>query len=106
MKRTSLLLIVSAFVAAAAAPAAPRPDADLSDRIQDIFAACPKKPAVEPLKKRRVLMFSRTCGYRHTVGIPAAKLTFANMADRLGICELVISDDLANFTPEKLKGFD
>jgi len=101
-----LFLTASIFAASLALPAAQKPDADLSDRIQDIFAACPAKPAATPLKKRRALMFSRTCGYRHTLGIPAAKLAFANMADRLGICELVISDDLANFAPEKLKDFD
>ena len=105
--KKSLFLIASLAAAQmfAAAPA-PLPDADLSDKLPEILAACPKKPAVEPQQKRRVLMFSRTCGYRHRVGIPAAKLAFANMAHKLGLCELVISDDLANFAPEKLKTFD
>ena len=95
-----LVSIMSAFATSYAQ------DADLSSNIQAIFDACPTKPAVVPQTKRKVLLFSRTCGYRHKVGIPAAKIAFAYMAKTLGICELVISDELENFTPENLKKFD
>ena len=101
--RKIILVLVSIMSAFATAYSQ---DADLSSNIQAIFDACPTKPAVVPQTKRKVLMFSRTCGYRHKVGIPAAKITFAYMAKTLGICELVISDELENFTPEKLKQFD
>lgn len=83
-----------------------KPDADLSKKADAIYEACPKAPAVKVLKPRKILIFSRTKGWRHTEGIPAAKMAYKYMGDKLGTWQTVISDDLENFTPENIKQFD
>ncbi len=81
-------------------------DADMSGKLKRIEDAAPKVAPAKPKKERNVLIFSRTCGFRHTGGIPAAKAAFKIIGDKLGIWNTTISDDLANFTPENLKKFD
>ena len=75
-------------------------------QMEALAAACPKAPAVSPKKERKILIFSRTCGFRHKGGIPAAKEAFKNMGEKLGVWKVEISDDLSNLEPEKLAGFD
>lgn len=76
------------------------------NQLKALENACPKSAAATPKKERNILIFSKTSGFRHKGGIPAAKVVFRNMGDKLGIWKTTISDDLANFEPENLKKFD
>lgn len=71
-----------------------------------IAAALPQKACVQPQKPRKILIFSRTTTYRHKAGIPALKEAFSKMGAQTGAWEAVVSDDLANFEPDKLAQFD
>ncbi|MBQ2722001.1 MAG: hypothetical protein IJF70_03745, partial [Opitutales bacterium] len=99
-----IIILLTAFVCVVSF-AKVKPDADLSKKADAICNACPKS-AVKPIQPRKILIFSRTKGWRHTEGIPAVKLAFKNIGDKLGVWQTVISDDLENFTPENLKKFD
>ena len=74
--------------------------------LENLEAACPKRAAASPKKPRKILVFSRTCGYRHTHGIPAAKLALSNMGEKLGVWSAKISEDLSDLSPESLAQFD
>jgi type 1 glutamine amidotransferase len=69
-------------------------------------AAMPARAAIAPAKKRRVLVFSRTCDFRHYQGIVAAKYAIEKTGALTGAWETVVSDDLANFEPAALRQFD
>lgn len=73
------------------------------DRIKKLHDASPAKAAVAPAKPRKMLIFSRTSGFRHYGGIVAAKEVLKHMGEKLGVWETVISDDVNEFTPENLK---
>ncbi|MDR2674958.1 MAG: ThuA domain-containing protein, partial [Opitutaceae bacterium] len=77
----------------------PRQQAALDD-------AMPARPAAAPAAPRRVLVFSRTCDFRHYQGIVAAKYLIEKTGARTGAWQTVISDDLANFEPAALRRFD
>lgn len=74
--------------------------------LENIEAACPKRAAAAPRKPRKILVFSRTCGYRHKQGIPAAKLALSNMGEKLGVWSAKISEDLSDLSPESLAQYD
>ncbi len=56
-------------------------------------------------EKKRVLVFSRTNGFRHK-SIATGKQALKMMAESTGAFDVVISDDLENFDQDKIKGFD
>ncbi len=102
MKKFILILSTLAFTLSFAQSK----DADMSGKLKRIEAAAPNVAPAKPTKQREVLIFSRTCGFRHKGGIPAAKAAFKIIGEKLGTWNTTISDDLANFTPENLKKFD
>ena len=75
-------------------------------KLENLEAACPKRAAATPQKPRKILVFSRTCGYRHTHGIPAAKVALSNMGEKLGVWSAKISEDLSDLSPESLAQYD
>ena len=78
----------------------------LSDQAQaKILAAAPDKAPAAPKKPRKVLVFSLTPGYKHTV-IPATAASIEAMGKKTGAWETVISDDISNFESDKLAQFD
>ena len=70
-----------------------------------INAALPAEAYAKPKKERKVLVFSRTVGFRHK-SIATGKLALAEMGKKTGAFEVVISDDLENFEPGKIDEFD
>lgn len=78
------------------------PDADVQ-KIQD---ALPDKATAKPAKPRKVLLFYRCEGFRHTDGIVAGNKAFELMGQKTGAFSTVESDDMAVFTPENLAPFD
>ena len=75
-------------------------------RVSALRAGAPEKLAAAPKKPRKILIFSRTSGFRHYGGIVAAKEVFKHMGEKLGGWEAVVSDDVNEFTPENLKKYD
>ncbi len=72
---------------------------------EKISEALPGKPYAAPKKARKVLVFSKTNGFRHA-SIATGKIALEQMGKKTGAFEVVISDDLSNFEIDALKGFD
>jgi type 1 glutamine amidotransferase len=98
---TSFLAIAALFVIAQN-PAGEQPPAGALEKIQ---AALPAEPYAKPKKANKLLVFSKTGGFRH-VSIATGKVAFTELGKKTGAFETVISDDLANFEADKLKEFD
>ncbi len=73
--------------------------------LEKIGAALPAESYAKPAKARKLLVFSRTNGFRHK-SIATGKVAFTEMGKKTGAFEAVVSDDLANFEADKLKEFD
>jgi type 1 glutamine amidotransferase len=80
-------------------------DAPSTEEISKITQVVPAKPSVEPAKPRRLLVFSRSWGYKHS-SIPYGKKAVEIMAQKTGAFEAVLSDDDAMFEPDNIKQFD
>ena len=72
---------------------------------EKIAAVLPDKPFATPAKSRKVLVFSKTNGFRHG-SIATGKIALAEMGRKTGAFEAVISDDLAEFESDNLKKYD
>ena len=83
-------------------PESERPPAGAAEKIA---AALPAEPYAKPQKPRKLLIFSRTGGFRHA-SIATGKLALTELGKKTGAFEAVVSDDLANFEKEKITGFD
>lgn len=73
--------------------------------IAKIKEFAPSKPTAQPKAKRKILLFSLFTGFNHKV-IPYAVEAIKAIAEKSGAFELVISADVENFMPEKIKQFD
>jgi type 1 glutamine amidotransferase len=98
----SLLVIGSALVLAAQVSAAEKAPAGAEEKISQ---ALPDKPYAKPEKPRKLLVFSKTNGFRHG-SIATGKIALAEMGRKTGAFEAVISDDLAEFEIDNLKKYD
>lgn len=73
--------------------------------IEQVMAALPDKAPATPKAKRKILIFSKTAGFRHgsiTIGAKA----LAMMGDKTGAYLAEHTEDPSYFAPEKLKVFD
>lgn len=98
----SILAIGSALVISAQVFAAEKAPAGAEEKISQ---ALPDKPYAKPEKPRKLLVFSKTNGFRHG-SIATGKLALAEMGSKTGAFEAVISDDLAEFEIDNLKKYD
>jgi type 1 glutamine amidotransferase len=72
---------------------------------EKIAQALPAEAFAKPAKARKLLIFSKTAGFRHE-SIATGKLAFTELGKKTGAFETVISDDLANFEPKTIDQFD
>jgi type 1 glutamine amidotransferase len=72
---------------------------------EKIAAALPQEAYAKPQKARRMLVVSKTNGFRHG-SIATGKVLLEEMGRRTGAFEVVISDDLDHFEKDKLAGYD
>ena len=72
-------------------------------QLQEIHSASPAKPAVSVEKPRKVLLFSKTAGYRHRDGIVGAREALGYMGKKLGIWDIVSSEDVSQFEADNLE---
>lgn len=73
--------------------------------LDKITQALPEKAPATPKQPRKVLIFSRTAGFRHS-SIPVGTKAITMMGDKTGAYTAVASEDESMFEPEKLKVFD
>ena len=94
-------LVLSIGAALAALPASgQKPDA-----IEKVTKALPDKAPAAPKAKRKILIFSKTNGFRHgSIAIGAKAI--AMMGDKTGAYTALHTEDESFFEPEKLKTFD
>jgi type 1 glutamine amidotransferase len=83
-------------------PAAEQPPAGAAEKIAQVL---PDKPYAKPEQPRKLLLFSKTGGFRHG-SIATGKLAFTELGKKTGAFETVISDDLAQFEADNLKNYD
>jgi type 1 glutamine amidotransferase len=105
MKPTLLLPLAAAGAAFFLASAAPDQEQAPPGSAEKIAEAVPGEAFAKPAAPRKVLVFSRTAGFRHA-SIATGKLALAELGRKTGAFEAVISDDLANFEPENISAFD
>jgi type 1 glutamine amidotransferase len=73
--------------------------------LDQITKALPEKAPVRPKHPRKILIFSRTAGYRHS-SIPVGVKAITMMGDKTGAYTALATEDESFFEPEKLKVFD
>ena len=76
-----------------------------NDELEKVTEALPESPSVIPAGKRRLLVFSLAWGYKHESG-PWGKPVFDLMGQKTGAFEAVVTDDPAEFEPQKIKQYD
>ena len=76
-----------------------------ADQIAKIQEAMPGEPMAKPGKERRLLVFSRTRGFRHS-SIPVGLEMVRLLGEKTGAFTATITEDASYFEPEKLKEFD
>ena len=97
-----MLVLAIAFLSVAAGRKKEQPPAGAEQKIEE---ALPDEAYAKPKKARKLLVFSRTVGFRHQ-SIATGKVALSEMGKKTGAFEAVISDDLANFEPGKIGEFD
>ncbi len=95
---TSFLTLV--IVAGAIAQDKPTPD-----EVKKMRAAAPTRARVQPAQPRKVLVFNRSWGYKHS-SIPYGAKAFEIMGRKTGAFEVVVTDEDVLFEPANLKQFD
>jgi len=108
MHRHATIAIVAALcllTAAASAPAAKKNRQVSEDVVKKITEAAPAEAPAKPAKDRKLLVYSRCKGFRHG-SIPYGAKALEVLGKKTGAYEVVVNDDDAIFTPEKLKAFD
>ena len=78
------------------------PDAKILAQVGTVAASFKAAPTAKP---RKVLVYGISFG-PHRFSIRTAQQVFKLLGDKTGAYEAVISDDLANFEPDKLKQYD
>jgi len=93
-------MLAMTFSAASAAPRKPK-----EAEVAKVTEALPAKAPAKPAKARKLLVFNRCEGFRHSsIGIGAK--TFELMGQKTGAYSTVISDNMNVFTADNLKQFD
>lgn len=99
--RTAVLVIGAAFVLAELAPVSGQDQ----KMVEKVTQALPDKAPAQPKEKRKLLIFSKTAGFRHSSIAVGAK-AIAMMGDKTGAYTAFHTEDESFFEPEKLKTFD
>lgn len=99
--RTVMALGVVTLVIAGQRPVQGQPE----QMIEKVKQALPDKAPAQPKEKRKILIFSKTAGFRHgSIAIGAKAIIL--MGDQTGAYTAHHTEDEAFFEPEKLKTFD
>jgi type 1 glutamine amidotransferase len=96
------LMVVTLLTPAGLRGQDPQPSAE---EIAQMRAAAPEKPRVPPAKPRKLLVFSRSWGYKHTARPFGAK-AIEILGQKTGAFEAVLTEEDAFFEPQSLEQFD
>ncbi len=78
---------------------------DLGKNGEKVESAIPETAVVKPAQERKVLIFTKTNGFRHgSIGIGSKALT--RLGEKTGAFTAVHTEDLSFFEEDKLKEFD
>lgn len=105
MKKSPVTLLTLVIVCSLAASDALAQFKVKPEVIEKIKAALPKSAPAKPKQSRKVLLFSKTNGYRHG-SIPTGVAALTLLGEKTGAFTAVHSEDDAMFEPETLKQFD
>src|SRR5262245_2577655 len=105
MLRFVCRLVPGALIAAVSGAAGDPADAQNPKTIEKVMEALPDKAPASPKAKRKVLIFSKTAGFRHGSIAVGAK-AIAMMGDKTGAYTALHTEDETIFEPEKLRAFD
>ncbi len=72
---------------------------------EKITQALPDAPYAKPSQPRKLLVFSKTNGFRHA-SITTGKILLTEMGRKTGAFQAVVSDDLDQFEIDQLKHYD
>lgn len=75
------------------------------EEVRLIQNALPTSPSVNPKRPRKVLIFSRAWGYKHS-SIPYGDVAFKLMGEKTEAFRTVVSYDLSQFESDQLSSFD
>jgi type 1 glutamine amidotransferase len=100
-----LPIYLTGVLAVSALAQEPKPEAPPAGAAEKIQAALPEAAFAKPKQARKLLVFSRTNGFRHA-SIATGKLAFTELGKKSGAYEAIVSDDLANFDEANIKKFD
>lgn len=75
------------------------------EMVAKIDSMLPETAPAKPKAKRKVLIFTKTRGFRHG-SIPVATKAITMLGKKTGAFEAVHSEDMAMFEPDKIKEFD
>ena len=98
----SFLVVSAAIFVVANNPSTEQAPAGAAEKIAE---AMPQDAYAKPEKPRRLLVFSKTNGFRHK-SIATGKMLLTEMGKSTGAFEAVISDDLDHFEAGRLATFD
>lgn len=101
VSRAVALLLGAAFMAVLGLPAS----GQKPDMIEKVTKALPEQAPAKPKAKRKILIYSKTAGFRHS-SIPIGVKAITMMGDKTGAYTAVHTEDESFFEPEKLKAFD
>lgn len=105
MKRSLALVLPLAIGAAAIGLTISQTIAVKEEAIAKIAAALPANAPAKPAKARKVLVFSKTAGFRHgSIGVGAVSLT--ELGKKTGAFEVTHSEDESVFEKDSLSKFD
>jgi len=90
------------FAGPQSAPIAAQDKAAVGDKMEK---AIPDKAPAAPKQRRKILIYSRTAGFRHG-SIPVGIKAITTMGEKTGAYLAISTEDESNFEPEKLKNFD
>lgn len=99
------LWVLAIAVTGAAAGVADEWEVQHPEVVEKIEAALPQAAPAEPQQPRRLLVFSKTNGFRHG-SIPVGVKAIGLLGEKTGAFEAVPSEDDAMFEPEQLRQFD
>ena len=105
MKTRSLTAIIPVAILAIVIGASNAQKNKKQVHAEKIAAGVPKSAPAKPSKPRKVLVFSKTAGFRHG-SIPTGVEAMKQMGKSTGAFEVTATEDDSFFEPEKLKNFD
>jgi type 1 glutamine amidotransferase len=112
MRHLCYLLGLAACLGLVAGPGSAQPPkgkkgqpADPAQYLDRIKAALPDAVPAKPKQERKLLVYSRTAGFRHS-SIPVGVRAITLMGDKTRAYEVYATEDESFFEPEKLNKFD